>query len=340
MVKKAINDPNNIVQEMIEGFLNLYPGKFKQLDGISAIVKTELDPEKVGLLVGGGSGHEPIFIEFIGKGYPDAVAQGHIFAAPSPDIILAATKAIDRGKGVLYVYGNYAGDNLNFDMAAELAEFEGIETATVRVYDDVASAPLDRITDRRGIAGDFFVIKIAGAACDAGLDLAEVKRVTEKARDNTRTMGVAFYPGTIPGEDTPAFTLPDDEIEIGLGLHGEPGVRRGKMAPADQLVDEMMDLIVQDLPYKSGDEVCLLIDSFGSTTRMEEMVVLRRTVQNLNKLGIKIHDSEAGAYATCQEMAGFSITLMKLDDELKKYFDWPVWSPVYSNIGRSTLDGR
>jgi dihydroxyacetone kinase-like protein len=331
MVKKAINDPKNVVQEMIEGFLHLYPGKFKQIDDLTAIVKTELEPDKVGLLFGGGSGHEPIFLEYIGKGYPDAVAQGNIFAAPSPDIILAATKAIDRGRGVLYVYGNYAGDNLNFDMAAELADFEGIETATVRVWDDVASAPPERITDRRGIAGDFFVIKIAGAACDAGLSLAEVKRVTEKARDNTRTMGVAFYPGTIPGEGTPAFTLPEDEIEVGLGLHGEPGVRRGKYAPADELVDEIMSLIVPDLPFKKGDEVCVLIDSFGSTTRMEEFIVLRRAMQNLEKLGIKVHNAESGDYATCQEMAGFSVTLLRLDDELKKYFDWPVWSPVYKN---------
>ncbi len=334
MVKKAINDPKTVVQEMIEGFLHLYPGKFKQIEDLSAIVKTELESNKVGLLIGGGSGHEPIFLEFIGKGFADAVAQGHIFAAPSPDIILAATKAIDRGRGVLYVYGNYAGDNLNFDMAAELAEFENIETATVRVNDDVASAPIERITDRRGIAGDFFVIKIAGAACDAGLNLEEAKRVTEKACHNTRTMGVAFYPGTIPGEDAPAFTLPDDEIEIGLGMHGEPGVRREKMAPADALVDEMMDLIVKDLPFQAGDTVCLLINNFGSTTRMEEMIVLRRAMQNLVNLGIKVHNVESGAYVTCQEMAGFSITLMRLDDELEKYFDWPAWSPVYSNLGR------
>ena len=332
MIKKAINDPKNVVKEVIEGFLYLHPDEFKQIDDYSAIVKTNLEPDKVGLVVGGGSGHEPIFLEFIGKGYPDAVVQGHIFAAPSPDIILAGTKAVDRGRGVLYVYGNYAGDNLNFDMAAEMADFEGIKTATVRVYDDVASAPLERITDRRGIAGDFFVIKIAGAACDAGLSLEEVVRVTVKARDNTRTMGVAFYPGTIPGEDTPAFTLGENEIEIGLGLHGEPGVRRGLMAPADQLVDEMMDLIIADLPFSAGDEVCLLINSFGSTTRMEELIVLRRAMQNLERLQIKVHNAEAGAFATCQEMAGFSVTLLRLDEEIKTYFDWPVWSPVYKNI--------
>jgi phosphoenolpyruvate---glycerone phosphotransferase subunit DhaK len=334
MVKKAINNPKDVVQETIEGFLVMHAGEFRQIEGVTAIVKTSLDTEKVGLVIGGGSGHEPIFLEFIGKGFADAVAMGNIFAAPSPDIVLAATQAAERGCGVLFVYGNYAGDNLNFDMGAELAELEGITTATVRVYDDVASAPTDRMTDRRGIAGDFFVIKIAGAACDAGLNLEDAKRVTEKARDNTRTMGVAFYPGTIPGEDTPAFTLPDDEIEIGLGLHGEPGVRRGKMASADDLVDEMIDLVVKDLPFKAGDEVCLLINSFGSTTRMEEFIVMRRAMQNLKSQGLLVYNAEAGSFATCQEMAGFSVTLMRLDDELKKYFDWPVWSPVYKNKQR------
>src|SRR3990172_3270601 len=331
MVKKVINDPKNVVQETIEGYLLMHPGEFHLIENYTAIVKNQLEPNRVGLVFGGGSGHEPIFLEYIGKGYPDAIAMGNIFAAPSPDIVLAATKAADRGKGVIYVYGNYAGDNLNFDMGAELAELEGIRTETVRVWDDVASAPPERMFDRRGIAGDFFVIKIAGAACEDGLDLDEVKRVTTKARDNTRTMGVAMSPGTIPGENTPAFTLPDDEIEIGMGLHGEPGVRRGKIKPADELVDEMLSLIIADLPFQAGDEVCVLIDGFGSTTRMEQFIAMRRTLQNLEKLGIKVHKAEAGNYATCQEMAGFSITLMKLDDELKKYYDWHVWSSVYKN---------
>lgn len=334
MAKKVINNPKDVVQETITGYLMMHPGEFRQIEDVTAIVKTRLDPDKVGLVIGGGSGHEPIFLEFIGPGYADAVAMGNIFAAPSPDIVLAATKAADRGKGVLFVYGNYAGDNLNFDMGAELADMEGIRTETVRVYDDVASAPPERMTDRRGIAGDFYVIKIAGATCDAGLDLDEVKRITTKARDNTRTMGVALYPGTIPGEGTPAFTLAEDEIEIGLGLHGEPGVRRGKIQPADKLVDEMLSLIIPDLPFKAGDEVCVLIDGFGSTTRMEQLIAMRRTLQNLEKLGIKVHQADAGSYATCQEMAGFSITMMRLDDELKKYFDWPVWSTVYKNKPR------
>jgi dihydroxyacetone kinase len=256
---------------------------------------------------------------------------GNVFAAPSPDIVLAATKAADRGRGVLYVYGNYMGDVLNFDMGAELADMEGIRTETVRVCDDVASAPPERPEGRRGIAGDFFVIKIAGAACDAGLDLDEVKRVAVKARDNVRTMGVALYPGTIPGSEKPAFTLPEDEIEIGMGLHGEPGVRRGKIRPADELVDEMMALIMKDLPFLAGDEVCVLVNGYGATTRMEQLIAMRRALQYLEHSGLPVHNAEAGNYATCQEMAGVSVTLLRLDDELKKYFDAPAWSPVYKN---------
>ncbi len=331
MAKKLINRPKDVVKETIDGFLAMHPDEFKRIDDFSAIIKTQLDPGKVGLVIGGGSGHEPLFLEFIGKGFADAVAMGNVFAAPPPDVVLAATKAANRGRGVLYVYGNYAGDNLNFDMGAELADFEGIRTETVRVMDDVASAPLERISDRRGIAGDFFVIKVAGAACDAGFDLDEVKCLTAKARDYTRTMGVALYPGTIPGESVPSFTLPEDEMEIGMGLHGEPGVRRGKMRPADEVVDEMLDLIIRDLPFNSGDQVCVLVNGFGATTRMELLIAMRRTMQQLGKKGMVVYRAEAGNFATCQEMAGISITLMRMDEELKKYIDWPVSSPVYKN---------
>ncbi|MGE5582914.1 MAG: dihydroxyacetone kinase subunit DhaK [Bacillota bacterium] len=332
-MKKVINDPKNVVRETLEGFIGMYGQYFHLLNDANVVVKNKLSQGRVGLVIGGGSGHEPVFLEYIGEGYADAVCQGNIFAAPSPDVILAGTKAVDRGKGILYVYGNYAGDNLNFDMAAELAEMEGIKTATVRVMDDVASAPPERMTDRRGIAGDFFVLKIAGAVCDAGLELNEVKRITEKARDNTRSMGVALAPGTIPGENKPAFELPADEIEIGMGLHGEPGVKRGKMQPADSLVDQILELIIADLPFKSGDEVCLLVNGFGATTRMELLIAMRRALKKLAEKDIKVHDAQAGNYATCQEMAGFSITLMRLDDELKKYYDRPAWSPAFYKRG-------
>lgn len=329
MTKKMINLPKDVVRETIDGFLAMHKNEFKQIDNLSAVVKKQLDPDKVGLLVGGGSGHEPLFLEYIGKGFADAVANGNVFAAPSPDTVLAATKAIDRGKGVLYVYGNYAGDNLNFDMGAELADFEGIHIETVRVWDDVASAPLERISDRRGIAGDFFVIKVAGAACEAGLDLDEVKRVTVKARDNIRSMGVAIAPGTIPGESAPSFTLPDDEMEIGMGLHGEAGVRRGKIMPVDNVVDEILELIIQDMPLKKGEDVCILVNGYGSTTRMELFIAMRHALQVLENKGFNIYFTEAGNFATCQEMAGISVTLMRVDSELKRFIDAPVWSPVF-----------
>jgi dihydroxyacetone kinase-like protein len=328
-MKKVINNPNNAVRETFEGFIGMHRQYFHLLDDVNVVVKNQLDPDKVGLVIGGGSGHEPVFLEYIGEGFADAVCQGNIFTAPSPDVILAGTRAVNRGKGVLYVYGNYAGDNLNFDMAAELAEMEDIPTATVRVMDDVASAPPKRITDRRGIAGDFYVIKIAGAVCDAGLGLAEVKRVTEKARDCTRTIGVALAPGTIPGVDKPTFVLSEDEIEIGMGLHGELGVRRGKMKPADELVDEMLDMIINDLPYHAGDRVCALVNGLGATTRMELLIAMRRVLADLAAKGIEVYDAQAGNYATSQEMAGFSISLMRLDDELQKYYDYPAWAPVF-----------
>jgi dihydroxyacetone kinase-like protein len=329
-LKKLINDPRNVVREMFEGFVAMHKGRFRLLDEVNVVVRSRLDSGKVGLVIGGGSGHEPLFLEFLGEGFADAVCQGNVFAAPPPDVILAATKAADRGHGVLYVYGNYAGDNLNFDMAAEMAEMDGIRTATVRVMDDVASAPPERTTDRRGIAGDLYVIKIAGAVCDAGLDLDEVRRVTEKAGNNTRTMGVALSPGTIPGIAKPAFELPDDQIEIGMGLHGEPGVRRGPMEPADAIVDNLIELIAADLPFESGDEVCVLVNGFGSTTRMELLICMRRALERLNQLGIKVHDAQAGDYATCQEMAGVSISLLRLDSELKEYYGRPAWSPAFS----------
>ena len=248
--KKIINDPRNVVPELLEGLVEAYHGRVRKLAGVTALVKSNLPQGKVGLLIGGGSGHEPLFAGFIGENLADGAACGNIFAAPTPDVILEATRALDQGKGVLYLYGNYAGDNMNFDIAAELAADEGIETRTVRVWDDVASAPPERIEDRRGIAGDLFVIKIAGGVSATVDDLEEVSRVTAKARDNTRSMGVAVAAGSIPETGEPTFELGADEIEIGMGLHGEPGVSRQKLLRADALVDMMLDRILSDLPYQ------------------------------------------------------------------------------------------
>jgi dihydroxyacetone kinase-like protein len=215
---------------------------------------------------------------------------------------------------------------MNFEIAAEMAADEGIEVKTVRVWDDVASAPPERMYDRRGIAGDLFVIKIAGGAAATIDNLGEVYRVAAKTRDHVRSMGVAVAAGSIPETGEPTFELPEDEIEIGMGLHGEPGVSREKLLPADPLVEKMMSKILPDLPFSAGDEVALLVNDLGSTTMMELLIVNRRVRQILRDKGIRVHDTVVGSYCTCQEMAGFSITLLKLDDELKKYYDLPAHS--------------
>ena len=330
MAKKIINDPRNVVSELLEGLVEASHGKLRMLEGSTALVKSSLPKGKVGLLVGGGSGHEPLFAGFIGDNLADGAACGNVFAAPTPDVVLEATRALDQGQGVLYLYGNYEGDNMNFDIAAELAADEGIEIRTVRVWDDVASAPLERMEDRRGIAGDLFVIKVAGGVSVATDDLNEVFRVTVKARDNTRSMGVAVTAGSIPETGEPTFELPDDEIEIGMGLHGEPGVSRQKLLLADPLTDMMMDRILADLPFQRGDDVCLLINNLGATTMMELLIVNRRVRQILNDRTISVYDTVVGSFCTSQEMAGFSITLIKLDDELRRYYEMPATSMAFT----------
>lgn len=332
-MKKIMNSPEQVVEEMIEGFLSAYGKDYQQVEGVKGIVLKE-KKDKVGVVIGGGSGHEPLFLGFVGEGLADGVAIGNVFAAPTPNTVLEVTKAVDSGKGVLYLYGNYAGDVLNFDMAAELAEMEDIEVKTVLVNDDVASAPLDRIHDRRGIAGDVIVFKIAGAAANAGLSLEEVARVAQKANDSTRSIGVALSPGSIPDSGKPTFTLPDDEIEFGMGIHGEPGVKRAPLMKADELTDQMLSYLLEDLPFAAGDEVAVLVNGLGSTTLMELMIVNRRVAQVLQERGIAIYDTDINSYCTTQEMGGVSITLTRLDDELKEYYNQPAYSPFYMKKGR------
>ncbi len=320
MIKKAINDPERIVDEVIEGLVFASHGRVVKVPGVNAIMRAHIENDKVALLIGGGSGHEPIYTTYVGRGYADAAACGNIFAAPSPQIIFEATKAVHRGKGVLYVYGNYEGDVMNFDVAAEMAAAEGIEVKYVRTIDDVS---LPKGDGRRGIAGSFFQVKIAGAACIGGLSLEEAQRVTIHAQQNIRSLSVAFRPGSLPETGQPTFTLGEDELEIGMGGHGERGVARKKMMPADQLVDLMMGQIIEDFPLKRRDRVALLIDDLGATTMMELLIVNRRVRQILDQRGIAVHDTRIGPYMTTQEMAGFSITLFRLDDELARYFDQP-----------------
>ena len=329
-MKKIINHGDDVVKEMMEGFVSAYDKYYEKHPEVNGILLKQKRRDKVALVIGGGSGHEPMFGGFVGKGLADAAACGNIFASPDPNTVLETAKAVHSGKGVLFVYGCYAGDNLNFDMGEEFLREEEIETAHVRVWDDVASAPKERIMDRRGIAGDVFVIKIAGAACDAGLSLKEAARITEKARDWTRTIGVATSPGQIPGLNKPTFSLGEEEIEYGMGLHGEPGIERTTMQPADTLAETLYKNIMTDIVLKKGDEICVLVNGLGSTTIIELSIVYRKVKELLNRDGIKVHDADLNSFCTCQEMGGFSITFLKLDEELKQYYDAPCYCPYYA----------
>lgn len=322
-IKKIINNPRNVVPELIQGMVEAYNGRVQLLPGGFGFAKTEIPEHKVALLIGGGSGHEPLFHGFVGDNMADGAVCGYIFTSPTPDVILEGTRAVNRHRGVLYLYGNYAGDNMNFDIASELAGEEGIRVQTVRICDDIASAPPERASERRGVAGDIFVIKIAGAAAAILKTLDQVVRVTTKARDMTRSLGVAVKAGSLPESGKLTFELGDDEIEIGMGVHGEPGVSREKILPADALTGKMMAMLLADLPFQRGDEVCLLLNDLGSTTQMELLLVNRKVREILRAREIQVYDTLIGSFATTQEMAGFSITLMKLDDELKTYYDMP-----------------
>lgn len=325
-----MNHPDDYVQEMIAGFVNAYSRYYEKHPEVNGIILKQRRSDKVTLVIGGGSGHEPMFSGFVGTGLADAAACGNVFASPDPRTICETAKAVEQGRGVMFVYGCYAGDNLNFDMGEEFLNSAGIPTSHVRVWDDVASAPLNRIDERRGIAGDVFVIKIAGAACDAGLELPEVVRITEKARDRTRSVGVATAPAQLPGVEEPIFQLGEDEIEYGMGLHGERGVLRTSWQPADVLTKKMYNQIKADCSLESGMEVCVLINGLGSTTIGELAVVYHRLKQLLSCDNIAVYDADLNNYCTSQEMGGFSITLFLLDEELKKYYDMPCWSPYYS----------
>lgn len=330
-MKKILNaDVSNVVEEMLSGYLHAYKKYYKKIGDYNAFKYRSSRKDKVALVIGGGSGHEPLFSGYCGAGLADAVACGNICASPNPELIYEAAKAVDQGKGVLFIYGCYAGDNLNFDMAEELCQADGIRTAHVRVWDDFASAPKERITDRRGIAGDVFVIKIAGAACDAGLDFDSVVRIAEKARDNINTIGLATSPGTLPGNDKPTFELADDEMEFGMGLHGEPGIERTKMMPADDMVDRMYREIKAEMGLKEGDRIAVLVNGLGSTPLLELNIVYYDLHKRFVKDGLIVHDAEIKTYCTCMEMGGFSITILKLDDELITYLDAPCYSPYYA----------
>ena len=328
-MKKLINDPFRVTLEAIEGYVAAFPRQVRRVHE-QAVVRREAPIKgKVAIVIGGGSGHEPLFMGYLGKGFADGCPVGNIFTSPSPDVILAATRAVSGGAGVLYLYGNYSGDVMNFDMAAETAIEEGISAQTVLVTDDVASAPPAERDRRRGIAGDFFVFKVAGARAEEGGSLEEVYTVAHRANEQTRTMGVALSSCTIPASGRPIFQLEENEIELGLGIHGEPGASRQLLEPADAMTDRMLDRVLEDLPFQSGDQVAVLVNGLGATPLGELYVVFRRVAQRLCQANISIHRSYVGEYSTSLEMAGCSVTLMRLDDELRRLLDRPAECPCF-----------
>ncbi|WP_208586675.1 dihydroxyacetone kinase subunit DhaK [Gracilibacillus suaedae] len=316
-MKKVINDANHVVDEMLDGLVEAYPTFLKRLPGTTVISRSDAPVQgKVGIVSGGGSGHEPAHAGFVGKGMLDVAVAGEVFTSPTPDQIIEAIKAVDSGNGVLLIIKNYTGDVMNFEMAQEMAEMEGIKVDSVIVNDDVAVEDSTFTVGRRGIAGTVFVHKIAGAKADTGASLEEVKAVAEKTIANVRSMGVALSSCTVPAAGKPSFTLADNEMEIGIGIHGEPGIERVPLEKADNIATILVDKVLADINYVKA-EVALMVNGLGATPEMELHIVNRKVSDLLKEKEITLYKTWVGEYMTSLDMAGFSITLLKLDSELK-----------------------
>lgn len=314
-MKKLINDPFDTVQELFEGFVSANDHLIKQV-GHRSIARIESPiAGKVGIVVGGGSGHLPAFAGYVGKGMADGAAFGNIFASPPAKPVIEATIAVNSGAGVMYTYGNYQGDCINFDKAQDHCRELGIQVQTVVLNDDVLSAPKDQAHKRRGIGGLFLVWHVAGAKAEAMASLDEVVAVTSKANANTRTVGVGLTSCTVPANGKPTFSLPEDEMEIGLGIHGEPGIKRVKLRPIDSVIDEIVESILADLDYK-GSDVAVLVNGLGGSPAEELYLVYRRVSQILKANNINIRFKHVGEQVTALEMAGVSVSLMRLDTEM------------------------
>lgn len=320
MLKKLLNDPFAAVDEMLEGYV-LAHGDVVSLDSPRVLVRRHPRQGKVGVVIGGGAGHEPAFIGYVGHGMADAAAVGNVFASPSADVCLRAIKAASSGAGVLLAYGNYTGDVLNFDLAAKLAGAEGIDVQSVRVSDDIASAPRGEEGKRRGIAGGVLVFKLVGAAAEAGANLDEVERIGRKANGAIRSIGVALSSCQVPGSARPTFEIGPGEIEIGMGVHGEPGTRRGPLESADNIARTMVAAILADQPAGDGSELALLVNGLGATPYLDLYVLYRAARRELEIAGFSISRSLVGEFVTSLEMGGASITVMRLDDETRKLLD-------------------
>lgn len=335
-MKKIINDPANFVDEMVDGIVSAYGDRLKLYKGDKRIIVAN-QPErtgKVGIVTAGGSGHLPVFLGYVGQGMLDGCTVGNVFASPSAGKMADTIRACDFGGGVLCLFGNYSGDGLNFDMACEDVEFDDIVTRKLKVADDVASSPNETMSKRRGVAGMVYAFKIAGAAADEMRSLDEVVAITERALKNIRSMGVALAPCTIPEVGKPSFSLADGEMEWGMGIHGEPGIERTKLKSADEIAERILNEITSDMPLAEGDEVSVMVNGLGATAYEELFIVYRRLDRILKEMGVKIFMPHVGEFATSMEMAGLSVTVMKLDEELKKLLRAPAATPFYTNYNK------
>ncbi len=330
-MKKILNRPADYVSEMLDGLAAAHPQYYRRTgDGGRVVVRADAPIHgKVGIVTGGGSGHLPVFTGYLGPGLLDACAIGEVFSSPGADLMADAIRAADGGAGVLRLYGNYGGDRMNFDMAGEFVELDNIQTTTVRVADDVASAGPEERGKRRGVAGLVYCYKIAGAQAARMADLNAVTAMAQKTADRCRSIGVALTPCTVPCAGRPTFSLAEDEMEIGMGIHGEPGVRRGPLRKADEIVHEMVDLLLADMPLAAGDRVSVLCNSLGATPLEELYISYRYAADRLRKLDVAIVAPLIGRYATSMEMAGMSLTFCKLDAEMESLLTAPCDCPFW-----------
>ncbi len=326
-MKKLINSVDAVEEQMILGLVKSAPAKLRKLEDGNVVVRTDKNTGKVALVSGGGSGHEPAHGGFVGKGMLDCAVAGAVFTSPTPDKIFAGIQAVATDAGVLCIVKNYTGDVLNFEMAMDMAADEDIKVAHVVVNDDVAVQDSLYTTGRRGVAGTILVHKIAGAKAETGASLEEVKAVAEKVIANVRTMGMAISPCTVPAAGKPGFELSDDEVEIGIGIHGEPGTHREKIASVDETAKTLLDKILADIDYK-GREVVVMVNGMGATPLMELYIINNFVQDYLSAAGVKVYDTMVGNFMTSIEMAGFSLTLLRLDDELKELYDAPADTPA------------
>ncbi len=332
---KLINQPESIVPDMLRGFAAAYPDIVRLTDDGMIVRRVPKEAGKVGLVIGNGSGHEPAMIGWVGPGLFDVNVPGEIFAAPGPSRIVRGIKAAERGAGVLVAVSHHAGDLMNAEAALEMAQDERIKGVDMVVlYDDISSAPRDRIEERRGAAGLFFVWKTLGAVAESGASLAECKRLAEKVRDNTRSLSAALSSCAHPVTGEPLFRMPEDEMEIGTGVHGELGSGRRKITSADEIIDLMLTPLLADLPFRDGDDVLVLLNNSGSLTLMELFILNRRVAQRLDEAGIKVYRTWIGPYATTQEMAGFALALCRADAEIKQLYDAPADGAYFKMVGR------